>query len=72
MTRCTECSGQVPETSDANICTKCLRNRLKYLDGSDLRDLSRRGTEQVGRPARSPGIVGSMPESIRHDEETGQ
>ncbi len=41
--------GKQAETTDGKLCKKCLRQLLKEMSPEGERDLSRRGTEYIGR-----------------------
>ena len=61
---CAECVKQEAETNDGRFCKKCIKMILlnEYSSVSRVRDLSRRGTEEIGRSARDTRTLGGSAE----------
>jgi len=56
---CTLCSEKPAVTKDGLFCRKCLGKVLS--EDAPIRDLNRKGTEEIGRPARSMEMLGGQP-----------
>ena len=56
---CTLCSEKPAVTKDGLFCRKCLGKVLS--EDAPIRDLNRKGTEDIGRPARSTRPLGGEP-----------
>ena len=58
--KCTACKTAFAAMVGGVLCKKCLRAAVEH-DNPIVRDLSRRGTEEIGRPARDMKVVGGAP-----------
>jgi len=61
---CAECGEREAKTNDGRFCKKCIGLRLlnEYSSLSNLRDLSRKGTEEIDRAARDTKSLGGSAE----------
>tara|TARA_B100000686_G_C16732229_1_gene941387 strand:+ start:213 stop:479 length:267 start_codon:yes stop_codon:yes gene_type:complete len=61
---CAECAKRAAETNDGRFCEKCQKRLIlnEYNSLVRTRDLSRRGTEEIGRSARDPQALGGSAE----------
>ena len=69
--KCAECAKRAAETNDGRFCFEC-QKRLILNEHNSLvrnRDLSRRGTEEIGRSARDPQALGGSAELIDFDDD---
>ena len=68
---CAECVKQEAETNDGRFCKKCIKIILlnEYSSVSRVRDLSRRGTEEIGRSARDTRTLGGSAELNDFDDD---
>ena len=55
---CCRCERKPAVTRDGRFCKTCLRHIVRELTPDDERTLARRGTDQIGRPARSTAMLG--------------
>jgi len=69
MSKCVEC-GREMHPLDASQYMECGLCRRAGKRSPPVRNMSRRGTEHVGRPARSAGVVGEQSdiERVQDDE----
>ena len=58
--KCTACETAYVAVVGGVLCKKCLKAAIEH-DYPIVRDLSRRGTEEIGRPARDMKGVGGAP-----------
>jgi len=60
---CADCSTKDAVTRDGRFCLTCLRKRLRE-DEPPVRDLNRRGSDQIGRSARSTQALGGAAKTV--------
>ena len=64
--KCAKCRANPAVTRDGRFCLSCLRDLLREQSPAS-RDLSRRGSEHIGRPARSSALLGGTADTAGGD-----
>lgn len=65
---CVDCVGHLAVTNDSRFCRRCFKKRLDQVAfPKKERTLSRRGTAQIGRPARWSHALGGTPYELVAD-----
>jgi len=62
---CADCQKEIAVTRDGRFCRKCLKARVFELSPNS-RNLTWRGTDQIGRSSRSSKVLGG---TVDNDDE---
>jgi len=59
--KCVVCESAFAATVGGVLCRRCLKAAIERDYPIFVRDLSQRGTEETGRPARNMTVIGGSP-----------